>query len=275
MFKVVSLVLLFSVLLLGVTFTQNSYAAQHPFELKWGSSGLAKPGMFLNPQQLAVDLENNIYVSDHGNARIQIFDDQGNYIKSWGSYGDGPGEFSHPAGIAISHDYVFVVDNKLNKIQKFDSLGNFIIQWGSFGTGNSEFISPSGIAVSENEFVYVVDTGNNRIQKFTLNGEYVSSFGKNFNGEGNLVSPRDIAIDETGKLFVTDPGNKSINIYKNNGEFLRILDYHIGCILYSLSYPLHFFTIKTILLNWFRFNYTIVCKYFTCLCVNVKTCCTI
>ena len=51
MFKVVSLVLLFSVLLLGVTFTQNSYAAQHPFELKWGSSGLAKPGMFLNPQQ--------------------------------------------------------------------------------------------------------------------------------------------------------------------------------------------------------------------------------
>ena len=228
MFKVVSLVLLFSVLLLGVTFTQNSYAAQHPFELKWGSSGLAKPGMFLNPQQLAVDLENNIYVSDHGNARIQIFDDQGNYIKSWGSYGDGPGEFSHPAGIAISHDYVFVVDNKLNKIQKFDSLGNFIIQWGSFGTGNSEFISPSGIAVSENEFVYVVDTGNNRIQKFTLNGEYVSSFGKNFNGEGNLVSPRDIAIDETGKLFVTDPGNKSINIYKNNGEFLRILDSSVG-----------------------------------------------
>ena len=176
MYKVVSLVLLFSVLLLGVTFTQNSYAAQHSFELKWGSSGLAQPGMFLNPQQLAVDSENNIYVTDHGNARIQIFDDQGNYISSWGSYGDGPGEFSQPSGIAVGHGYIFVIDNKLNTVQKFDSLGNFIMQWGSFGNGNGEFRSPNGITVSENKFVYVVDTGNNRIQKFTFDGEYISSF---------------------------------------------------------------------------------------------------
>ena len=228
MYKVVSLVLLFSVLLLGVSFTQNSYAAQHPFELKWGSSGLAQPGMFLNPQQLAVDSENNIYVTDHGNARIQIFDDQGNYISSWGSYGDGPGEFSQPSGIAVGHDYIFVVDNKLNTVQKFDSLGNFIMQWGSFGNGNGEFTSPSGITVSENKFVYVVDTGNNRIQKFTFDGEYISSFGKSDNREGNLNSPRDIAIDATGKLFVTDPGNKRINVYKDDGEFLRTLDSSVG-----------------------------------------------
>ena len=228
MYKVLSLVLLFSVLLLGVSFTQNSYAAQHPFELKWGVSGLAKPGMFLNPQQLAVDSENNIYVTDHGNARIQIFDDQGNYISSWGSYGDGPGEFSQPSGIAVGHDYIFVVDNKLNTVQKFDSLGNFIMQWGSFGNGNDEFTSPSGITVSENKFVYVVDTGNNRIQKFSFDGEYISSFGKSDNREGSLNSPRDIAIDATGKLFVTDPGNKRINVYKDDGEFLRTFDSSVG-----------------------------------------------
>ena len=70
MYKVVPLVLLFSVLLLGVSFTQNSYAANHPFELEWGSSG-TQPGMFLHPQHLTVDSENNIYVTDLGNSRVQ------------------------------------------------------------------------------------------------------------------------------------------------------------------------------------------------------------
>ena len=81
MYKVVSLVLLFSVLLIGVSFTQNSYAANHPFELDWGMSGIEKPGMFLNPQHLAVDSEDNIYVTDLGNSRVQKFDEQGTYVR--------------------------------------------------------------------------------------------------------------------------------------------------------------------------------------------------
>ena len=178
-YSVVSLVLLFSVLLVGVSFTQNSYAVNHSFELEWGSSGHLKPGMFLNPQHLSVDSENNIYVTDLGNSRVQKFDDQGNHIRSWGSQGSGPGEFSHPSGIAVANEYVFVVDNKLDTVQKFDSFGNFVMQWGGFGNGNGEFRSPNGIAISDDEFIYVVDTGNSRIQKFTFDGEYVLQFGQN------------------------------------------------------------------------------------------------
>ena len=227
-YSVVSLVLLFSVLLIGVSFTQNSYAANHSFELEWGSSGHLKPGMFLNPQHLAVDSENNIYVTDLGNSRVQKFDDQGNHIRSWGSQGSGPGEFSHPSGIAVANEYVFVVDNILDTVQKFDSFGNFVMQWGGSGNGNGEFRSPNGIAISDDEFIYVVDTGNNRIQKFTFDGEYVLQFGQNGKRDGNFITPIDIAVDEAGKLFVTDPGNSRINVYDENGKFLRALDSSIG-----------------------------------------------
>jgi len=227
-YSIVSLVLLFSVLLVGVSFTQNSYAVNHSFELEWGSSGHLKPGMFLNPQHLAVDSENNIYVTDLGNSRVQKFDDQGNHIRSWGSQGSGPGEFSHPSGIAVANEYVFVVDNILDTIQKFDSFGNFVMQWGGSGNGNGEFRSPNGIAVSDDEFIYVVDTGNSRIQKFTFDGEYVLQFGQNGKRAGNFITPIDIAVDEAGKLFVTDPGNSRINVYDENGKFLRALDSSIG-----------------------------------------------
>ena len=81
-YKVVSLVLLFSVLLVGVSFAQDSHAAVHPFELQWGESG-TKSGKFLHPQQLAIDSENNIFVTDRDNSRVQKFNDQGNYIRSW------------------------------------------------------------------------------------------------------------------------------------------------------------------------------------------------
>ena len=228
MYKVVSLVLLFSVLLIGVSFTQNSYAANHPFELDWGMSGIEKPGMFLNPQHLAVDSEDNIYVTDLGNSRVQKFDEQGTYVRSWGSQGSGPGEFSHPSGIAVIDDYVFIVDRALDTVQKFDNLGNFVMQWGGFGSGNGEFRSPNGIAISDDKFVYVVDTGNNRIQKFTLDGEYVSGFGQSGKRAGNFISPIDIAVDSEGKLFVTDPGNNRINVYNDDGKFLRTLDSSVG-----------------------------------------------
>ena len=49
-----SLVLLFSVLLLGISFSQSSYAiGNHSFELEWGESGKINPGNFLFPQRIS------------------------------------------------------------------------------------------------------------------------------------------------------------------------------------------------------------------------------
>ena len=199
-YKGLSLVLLFSVLFVGVSFVQNSYAAPHSFELQWGESGTGS-GEFIHPQHLAIDSENNIFVTDRDNSRVQKFDDQGNYIISWKLQSPDEEKIAGPSGIAVSDGYVFVADSKYDNVQKFDSDGNFITQWGNFGSANGEFRSPNGITISDDKFIYVVDTGNDRIQKFTFEGEYVSSFGQSGKRAGNLVSPIDIVIDETGNLL--------------------------------------------------------------------------
>jgi len=234
MHQVLPLVVLFSVLLLGASLTHSSYAAIHPFELEWGESG-TEPGKFIHPQHIAIDSENNVFVTDRDNSRVQKFDDQGNYIISWKLQSPEPGEFGNPSGIAVSDGYVFVVDSKYDIVQKFDSNGNFILEWGGFGSGDGEFRSPNGTTISDDKFVYVVDTGNSRIQKFTFDGEYVSSFGQTGKRAGNLASPIDVAIDNTGNLYVTDPVNRGIIIYNEDGQLIRSIDSNVGGLQISPS----------------------------------------
>ena len=89
--------------------------------------GISKPGSFLSPQHLAFDSENNVYVTDLGNSRVQKFDSSGEFLTEWGTRGTNNGEFGHPTGIAIFGDFVFVVDNKNHNIQKFDLNVHFAI----------------------------------------------------------------------------------------------------------------------------------------------------
>ncbi len=45
--------------------------------------GSSEDGLFTRPMGIAIDFEDNIYVADSGNKRVQIFDSQANFIKSF------------------------------------------------------------------------------------------------------------------------------------------------------------------------------------------------
>jgi len=94
-------------------------SASHPLITQWGESG-NRNGEFFNPQNIATDSEGNVYVTDLGNRRVQQFDNDGTFLKAWGSSGSGAGQFNSISGIAVDENSVYVVDNQLSKIQKFD-----------------------------------------------------------------------------------------------------------------------------------------------------------
>ncbi|MDH4129269.1 MAG: 6-bladed beta-propeller, partial [Spirochaetota bacterium] len=110
-----------------------------------------------------------IYVSDTSNNRIQKFDTNGNYVKSWGSFGSAAGQFSQVSMMELdTYGNIFVCDTSNSRIQKFDSEGNYISQWGSAGAGISQFNLPWRIGYSQIYcIVFVCDSGNNRIQVFS------------------------------------------------------------------------------------------------------------
>ncbi|MBW1824929.1 MAG: caspase family protein, partial [Deltaproteobacteria bacterium] len=85
----------------------------------WGGLGSGEEE-FISPFAIALDAENNVYVTDSINPRVQKFDQEGNFITMWGETGSWAGQFEQPRGIAVNENgKVYVADKGNNRIQVF------------------------------------------------------------------------------------------------------------------------------------------------------------
>ena len=130
-----------------------------------GSEG-TEPGKFKTPHGIAFDPNNNMYVTDMKNYRIQVFDNKDSFIREWKSSGIGLDNFSETVpGIAIdAESQVYVVDKLNSRVQMFDNTGNHLSSWGTDGKGPEQLHKPEDISVSNDGMIYVTDTRNSRIQ---------------------------------------------------------------------------------------------------------------
>ena len=149
----------------------TKFSPDGKYIISWGSKGM-DAGQFDVPHSLALDSQGRLYVADRGNARIQIFDETGQFIEEWKdpSLGRPWAVRIDPAG------NIFVVDGgdqnefwpDRARVLKLDSEGNLVTSFGSYGKGPGQFIWPHTIAIGPDGALYVgeVATGM-RIQKFT------------------------------------------------------------------------------------------------------------
>jgi tripartite motif-containing protein 71 len=143
------------------------------------------------------------------------------YVRYWGSYGIGDGQFSNPSGVGIAKDgTVYVVDQGNHRVQFFNELGTYIGKWGSFGSGNAQFNYPIGVAVASNDYVYVADRVNHRVQYFDAGGSFVGQWGSYGTGNGQFRNPWGIAASPDGDVYVSDSSNDRIQFFTSNGSFL-------------------------------------------------------
>ena len=65
----------------------------------------AEPGRFRQVTDIAFDTADNTFISDgYINSRVAKADKDGNWLKSWGDRGNGPGQFNTPHSIATDND---------------------------------------------------------------------------------------------------------------------------------------------------------------------------
>jgi DNA-binding beta-propeller fold protein YncE len=173
---------------------------------KWGRLGDAKgrtdadQGVFWGPRAVAINAAGEVYVTDTGNKRIQVFDLQGNFKRMFGGEGSAPGQFREEVGMALdSQGNVWVADTWNSRIQKLDPNGQPLLQiqvpagWESQNVANKPYLT--------------VDAQGRVIASFPEQGRLVA-----FNPDGTQLKelplagslPVGVAMTSDGRILTAD-----------------------------------------------------------------------
>lgn len=180
-------------------------------------------GEFVWPSSIALDAQDNAYVSDEWLNRISIFDKDGKFLGRWGKSGSGDGELNKPSGLAIRNGTLVVSDTGNHRIQQFTLDGKYQSQFGSFGSGPGQFNMPWGLGLDTEGNIFVADWRNDRIQKFSADGQWLASFGQSGSGIGQFNRPSGVCVDQDGDIYVSDRENDRVQILAPNGRFITSL----------------------------------------------------
>jgi len=149
------------------------FDADPPYKLlrRIGTGGkehrLTTPGDFARPTNVAVDKEGNLYVADTLNDRVEVFDADGQFIRTWGKAGDGPGYFARPKGIAIDGDgHIWVADAVQDRVQVFTPEGQLLIYMGEHGLLPGQFRALAGLTIDKKNRVFTSEQYPGRVQMF-------------------------------------------------------------------------------------------------------------
>jgi RHS repeat-associated protein len=177
------------------------------------------PGEFQGPAGLAFDAQGNVWVADVGNARVQEFDEAGQYMgligREVGRVFPGPllctSLLCMPEGVAVdASGHLWVADTGHSRIEEFSEAGALIRQVGSFGSQAGQFESPDALAVDSAGDVWVADAGNGRVDELSGEGKFIKDFAAG-------TWPSGIAVDQHGNVFVSSWQASTLTKYSSEG----------------------------------------------------------
>ena len=196
--------------------------ATHPFPTydpdgeaiaTFGESG-GEPGQLGGPTGIQFDADDNLYVVESRNNRVQKFTKDGRFLLGFGGPGTKAGEFNRPWGITIDRSGdVYIADWGNDRIQKFSPEGEYLMSFGEEYGG--ELTRPANVAVDSEGDVYITDFGNRRVQVYEPNGDILTSF----YGDATTLS-------KAGEYIIRrDPGTikayRMVKDYTSMGRFQR------------------------------------------------------
>jgi len=157
--------------------------------------------------QIAVGPDGKVYVSDSGNGRVQVFTPQGRFVRQFGSYGSGKGQFLSPYHLAVdATGDVYVADDQARTLSKFSPAGKVL--W-TIGGGASSDPDLTGLfkftGFDAHGRLVVVNDVVNRVLYIDASGHKVDAFTPSTSGSptGHVCSA---TVDAAGNTYVSGCG---------------------------------------------------------------------
>jgi DNA-binding beta-propeller fold protein YncE len=176
---------------------------------------------FRAPQCVAIDAEDNFYVTDSEAGKIFVFDAESKFRRTIGSIKGGEGYFKRPTGIAVDSKEarIFVSDTLRHKIFVLDREGSILKTIGQNGAGDGEFNFPTELRWTGDELL-VVDAMNFRIQAFDPNGTFRYAIGNPGDSSAAMFRPKGIGLDSERNVYVVDGLWSMVQVFNREGDLL-------------------------------------------------------
>lgn len=186
------------------------------------------------------DSQKRILVHNRSKDAVLVFDEHGNFIKSWGE------RFAKGAhGMQISREgsdeFLYFSDPEMHEVSKYTLDGKEVFTLGvpveSGVYPDPTKYKPTNTAIAPNGDIYVGDGyGLSYIHQYNRKGEYLRTWGGKGSEPGQMNCPHGIWIDQRAGspyVLVADRANVRLQKFSLSGE-------HLGFVSNDLRYPCHF-----------------------------------
>lgn len=197
---------------------------------------VASDSQFDGPTDVAWDPDDNIFISDgYVNSRIAKIDKNGNWIKTWGQYGEGgtnanenPGHFRNPHTMQTDRQgNVYAGDRGNRRIHVFDKEGKFLRfihltvpydkqrqpALGNLPANRPDQTAPWAMCITTNgptQYMFVADSEPGRVYKLTLDGKILGWFGESGRAEKQFNWIHGLACPSENVLYIADMNNWAV-----------------------------------------------------------------
>jgi sugar lactone lactonase YvrE len=176
----------------------------------WGHLGDARgqvqsqAGLFYGPRAIAISPQGEVYVTDTGNKRIEVFGLDGAFHRTFGGEGSAPGQFQEPVGIAADPDgTVWVADAWNHRVQHLDAAGAPLGAFPISGAWDNQSITNKPyLALRPEGQIVVTYPDEGKMVVYTREGQQVSTT-QTLPG-GTAVG---VAVGPNGRTYTVDGKN--------------------------------------------------------------------
>jgi len=203
--------------------TIKVYHPDGSYKFSFGSSGNAD-GQFHFPVSIAIDgLSAEIIITDlqisgtSEGARIQVFDMNGNFKRSFGKYGDTYGTFTKPLGVTVDEQgRLYVSDAYQNVVHVFDNAGIFL---GLIYDQDNPIRTPLGIALgAHSKRLFIASLRTSKMEVYRITDIPIDPFPGPDPGPGTgIPEPGTLLLFGSGLIGILVFGRRTRKL-KNSGR---------------------------------------------------------
>ena len=176
---------------------------------------------FKDVAAVAVDSKDQVYVFNRGEHPMLVFDQDGNFLRSWGE-----GVFKRAHGLDVDKDDIlYLTDDGDHTVRRATTAGKIDLTIGIPGKpaqfmSGEPFHRCTHTALSPKGEIYVSDGyGNARVHKFSPAGKLIMSWGSSGTEPGQFNIAHNIATDDAGWVYVADRENHRVQVFDGNGKY--------------------------------------------------------